>query len=573
MSNRIRSRFGVCLASIVVLTVLGLVLFPGVSVKAESIDSDLRVKIDSVLGLAVSSCNLSDPANVVNVGTIWPSSGPIQMTQCEDIKVTTNIYEYWVNVSSTKTTMDHNPVLSPQATIPSTTGTIAAPIVLANGVSSWGFAFPNDNLNLTAAFKNFGANTAAYTSSPSTQKYAAIPIAGLPNTTNNTTSTFVYKNDLPTGEDNYKIFYSVKSKPDQKSGLYQNTVTFTAVGDTTQNDYWYELKAIENLAKKIYETNGTKIGTALTQGTAVMIRGINYWENWYLVTSANLKAVNPSLDTTHANYIVRYNEYGYVMSIPGEIIAGSPVHTYNYFGEVNKASLETNGLLTAVTNDSTKSATQWGELTVGSGASTIGGGGTYDGDGGLMLGTQHAVVPIDQTKPVDMQYSVMMTVKGAYPQTEVGGSDTYPRTIEAISAASGAYLTWVGFRSGFLQIYSFCQCSAKNVTTDTTTSDGFTSIKLDNYVPAVNLNNQFINIQITALRGGNTKVYINGVLIRTFASGASTLAYQQITIGDLRPGRGLRYIGGIYNFALYSEVLSDTSIQKNWEFVQDELGI
>jgi hypothetical protein len=333
------------------------------------------------------------------------------------------------------------------------------------------------------------------------------------------------------------------------------------------------MKAIEKLAKSIYESNGTKIGTALTQPTEVTIRGLNYWKDWYLVTAADLQTVNPTMDTTHANYIVRYNEHGYVMSIPGEIINGNPVHTFNYFGEENEASLYMNGLLTAVTGGSTKSATQWGELTVGSGASTIVGGGTYDSDGGLLLGTQHAVVPIDQTKPVNLQYSVMMTVKGAYPQTEVGGSDTYPRTIEAISAASGAYLTWVGFRSGFLQIYSFCQCSAKNVTTDTTTTDGFTSIKLDNYVPAVDLNNQFLNIQITALRGGDTKVYINGALIRTFASGASTLAYNQITVGDLRPGRGLRYIGYIYNFALYSEVLGAPEVLQNWDFTKAELGI
>ena len=65
----------------------------------------------------------------------------------------------------------------------------------------------------------------------------------------------------------------------------------------------------------------------------------------------------------------------------------------------------------------------------------------------------------------------------------------------------------------------------------------------------------------------------HGILIKTFDSGVTRYTYNRITIGDLRPGRDLKYEGSIYNFALYSEILEQYAIDHNWRYTQWQLGI
>ena len=82
-----------------------------------------------------------------------------------------------------------------------------------------------------------------------------------------------------------------------------------------------------------------------------------------------------------------------------------------------------------------------------------------------------------------------------------------------------------------------------------------------------------MNIQITARRGGITRVFINGVEKKTFNSGRSKVDYSIATIGDLRPTRGLKYTGLVYDLALYNTELSDDAIMHNWNYAKNKWNI
>ena len=88
-----------------------------------------------------------------------------------------------------------------------------------------------------------------------------------------------------------------------------------------------------------------------------------------------------------------------------------------------------------------------------------------------------------------------------------------------------------------------------------------------------------MNIQITARRGHEdiskniTRVYINGNKLKEFNSGITPVDYSIATIGDLRPSRGLKYEGKIYDLALYNTELSADAIRHNWNYAKDKWNI
>jgi hypothetical protein len=55
-------------------------------------------------------------------------------------------------------------------------------------------------------------------------------------------------------------------------------------------------------------------------------------------------------------------------------------------------------------------------------------------------------------------------------------------------------------------------------------------------------------------------------LYTSFNSGLDRVEYTSATIGDLRPGRGLKFTGVIYDFAMYNKALTETEVQTNWEY-------
>ena len=375
-------------------------------------------------------------------------------------------------------------------------------------------------------------------------------------------------------EGTYNITYSAEDLAGNTISVRRRVIVTVPIAVS----YSRELKAIETLIIDIEENSGQRIGTPLTEETAIEIRGIKYYKEWYLITSAELLNYDLNMDTTHGPYIVRY-EYtpGAVLSIPGEIISGSPVHTFNYTGDPEEPRINSDGLLTAVTKDSTKSETNWGESII------LNGPGRYDDNNGLLLGTQIGTLEIDQSRPINNQYSIGFTVKGIIPQTRL---EQFPRTIVAISNTSGRYLSWIGIRDHYLHIYSFSDSEAKQNIEWEMTVPGFASIDLRTIVKEetedgpvyYDFNNEYLSVQVTATRKTGTQttythVYINGKLVKTFESGSANLQYGTLTIGDLRPNRNLRYNGSIYNFVFYSEVIDQSVVTQNWNYFKSDLGI
>lgn len=77
-----------------------------------------------------------------------------------------------------------------------------------------------------------------------------------------------------------------------------------------------------------------------------------------------------------------------------------------------------------------------------------------------------------------------------------------------------------------------------------------------------------INIQVVGKRGGTAKLYINGSLISSFSTGSAVIDFKTATIGDLRPGRGLKLQGTIYDVALYNRALTASEVTTNWEYAK-----
>ena len=190
----------------------------------------------------------------------------------------------------------------------------------------------------------------------------------------------------------------------------------------------------------------------------------------------------------------------------------------------------------------------------------------YDENGALILDGNNAIalLNIDQSMSVEDEYSVYFTVKGDTSQSGVG---EFPSTILAISEGSTKYLTWIGFYKNYLHVYSYYNGSAKSKLAYRSVQTGFISFDISEY------SNKIMNLQIVGTRGGNTDIYINGTRKETITSGVNPVSYTYATIGDLRPGRNLKFTGVIYDMGLYNRALSEEEVQLNWDHANTTWGI
>ena len=81
-----------------------------------------------------------------------------------------------------------------------------------------------------------------------------------------------------------------------------------------------------------------------------------------------------------------------------------------------------------------------------------------------------------------------------------------------------------------------------------------------------------MNIQFTAVRNGEAKLYINGELKGSGQAGKQNYSYNTLTIGDLRKNRGLKFIGNMYNVSIYGRALEADEIVKNYNAIKKEIG-
>ena len=315
--------------------------------------------------------------------------------------------------------------------------------------------------------------------------------------------------------------------------------------------YYTEMEEIEKNIKKI----STNFPGQDISRNPVDIRGVRYSNGWYkLETKEHFEAIGMDFSKIkYAPYIVRYTD-DVVINIAGRMINGVPVHSHNY--DEQKDSFYSEALITAVDANSFKSRDKWGDFKIAS-SSGIADDVTFVNNSlKLTKNSKIAMLEVDQTRPINERYSINITVQGSTAQEGDGRSAT---ALCAISQSAGKFITWLGIYKNHLQVFTF-RDKVKYYTAEEVTEEGFASIDISKY------NNKPMNVQVTAECGGKSIVYINGKKVKEFNSGKADLVYKTLTLGELRPGRGLKYEGLIHNFSLNSIILKEEQIKQNFEY-------
>jgi len=191
---------------------------------AESIETQLNLQIASILALAVDSCDVSDPNGVTTVNITPNAGGNSQSNQCQNVSISTNASGgYELSIETSSSTLNHNPVLVPQATIASIGTT---PTALTS--DTWGLAIPKTNndgkqpgaANLVASFvSDFDATYANETNLPSsTAKYRNVPLSS---------TKFAETDTYSSATDDYTLYFAANVPATKPSGIYQTTITYT----------------------------------------------------------------------------------------------------------------------------------------------------------------------------------------------------------------------------------------------------------------------------------------------------------------------------------------------------------
>ncbi len=190
----------------------------------------------------------------------------------------------------------------------------------------------------------------------------------------------------------------------------------------------------------------------------------------------------------------------------------------------------------------------------------------YKSDGSLILAEEYPIPELN-ISGVDLNnsFSIYTTINADTDQEGLPSLD-YTSTIAAISQQPNEYLTWFGFYKNYFNIHTFyvggpyTKDSEYNAT-------GFSSFDISEY------SNKKVNIQIVSTKSGMTKVYFNGELLNIFYSGENEVTNSKLTIGDLRPGRGLKFTGNMYDFAFYNSALTEEEVKQNWQYANEVWNI
>ena len=350
--------------------------------------------------------------------------------------------------------------------------------------------------------------------------------------------------------------------------------------------YKYEMYLVEQYAKKVGSVGIEMPGL---QNLSKEIAGKIYSDGWNYVTAEDISSngILNGMPLNHAPYIIKPGR-NYVQSIAGDDYKGIWTYSFNYKGDDDEIVLSS--MLTAIDNTSIRNENSWGGFKFytdtshnyilpptynsSTGSLQLKETDRVENNNTIQEYTKIPYQEVDQRLALNEKYSICVTVKGTIMQC---GSTTgvVSNSIVALSDQGGKYVTWIGMCNGFLHVYTFSTYNYSKLlehkdmeVLNGENGDGFASIRLDN-----NLDNEYINIQVVAERGENSDIYINGEHKLTFKSGNEIFSYDVVTIGDLRRGRGLRYDGEIYNFALYGKLLSEEEVRHNWEYTRNQLGL
>lgn len=330
--------------------------------------------------------------------------------------------------------------------------------------------------------------------------------------------------------------------------------------------------------------------------TETVFGGIVFGLPWYRLTESNLSEFPEFNDLpekiqnelkSRAPIIINY-ETGEVVSVNGyEMYAGTEdklhVYSFNYSGSNNEKNIAMEGLLSGINSSSAREDYKFGELIPAKEHAESGwtegvidnyyvNEYEYDEYGGakLDLYTNILSMPIDETKEINKKFSLNITFKADLMDPQQGkptyGGNSLGACLLAISDLNGKDVCSVRLRKGYMTVITFRGNGTPESDYNLGEKQGYAVIDISKF------DNKFINLNIVAERGGLTNVYINGQLISTFNSGNEIYTYKSCTIGDLRSGRGMKFIGSIYNFGLYGTLLSESQIAQNWEYTKLQLN-
>ena len=356
-----------------------------------------------------------------------------------------------------------------------------------------------------------------------------------------------------------------------------------------ESDYKYYIGLVK-MSKFAKEklASGELVGTALNPQNATAhyqyqtVAGINYSLGWHIIETSD-ELAQLGFESDEINFLIDFQPFiinystGAVQSTVGkEMFTGTPdqiwKYTFNFYGD----TIVTEGLLTGLTVNSTRSSSSFGDFRF---ATTPAPGmsqyiidnyyknyynytnrtsnNSFAGGVKLDLYSNILVTPVDQTKQINQKFSVSISFKAE--------NDELGSCLLAISDLVGNDVCSVRIRNGLLTVITFNYNGTAERDYVPGDDVGWTVIDVSQY------NNQVINLSIVAERGEKTQVYINGGLVSEFKSGSSEFTYNTFVIGDLRSGRGMKYVGNVYTFGLYGILLTPEQVQQNYRYFQKEV--
>ncbi len=357
-------------------------------------------------------------------------------------------------------------------------------------------------------------------------------------------------------------------------------------------EYMIELQMIENLVELSNKYDYLEIGKqveTIAYPDTVYIVGLAFGDGWNVLGDGDENGDNTNilkeieeLDKfilteeeksylKNSPYVVSYETNDYVLSIDGKQTSTQETendytYSYNYPIPIGYIS---NNIYAAVTEKADKTEENYGEFEEVNKEEVIEYTEDKYGNIGFVANGNPVAMPLqDSEVNINEQYTLSVLIEGTTNQKTTSGTGStvyypdgkryYGATVIAISSGMEKYTAWISMAEGYLRVYVY---STINI------SKGFT------YVDVSEFDNKYMHIVITAQKGRDANLYINGSLKSTFAIDNYTFNNTEITLGDLRPGRGLFYNGNIYDVLVYDRVLTKNEIDYTWNYVKRQYNI
>ena len=182
----------------------------------------------------------------------------------------------------------------------------------------------------------------------------------------------------------------------------------------------------------------------------------------------------------------------------------------------------------------------------------------YDEDGALLLDENNAIAILDVDEKYKVNNSYSLAVTFYWDSSKVSNNEAFSSSVAAISGQAWNYLVWLGFDKQKMFVYSYAKLEPGYAPYIDQNIKGYSSIDMSKYDKSI------INVQIIGVRDKKTKVYVNGELLSEFVSDTNATDYEHLVLGDLRPGRNLKFTGKIYDFAIFDKALTSEQVKSNY---------